>query len=132
MRSRTSEPGSISQKRARSKSGPSAGTATLNRVTATVPLKSPIVRKTSCERGRKGRRGEILADGGRGRRLPRKRLCSSPVLGGGRGGGGRGAPGEGVFSPPRGGGGEGGGPQPPDKEASRTPECPLLASPEYR
>src|SRR6478672_546774 len=84
MRSRTSEPGSISQKRARSKSGPSAGTATLNRVTATVPLKSPIVRKTSCERGRKGRRGEILADGRRDRGLLSERLFSSPVLGGGQ------------------------------------------------
>src|SRR4051812_44829438 len=64
MRSRTSEPGSISQKRARSKSGPSAGTATLNRVTATVLLKSPIVEKPPADvRRTEGDEEGILADG---------------------------------------------------------------------
>src|SRR4051794_23794916 len=66
MRSRTSEPGSISQKRARSKSGPSGGTTTLNRVTATVPLKSPIAKTSCCAAAAAdnagGKRG-ILADG---------------------------------------------------------------------
>src|SRR3982750_3233739 len=60
MRSRTSEPGSISQKRARSKSGPSAGTATLNRVTATVLLKSPIVKNLLRTSG--GRNGDEEGD----------------------------------------------------------------------
>src|SRR4051812_12181071 len=86
MRSRTSEPGSISQKRARSKSGPSGGTTTLNRVTATVPLKSPIVAclllplpPSAAERAGiladgRGRRGRSL---GRisGRRILGGRLC---------------------------------------------------------
>src|SRR5688572_6035034 len=57
MRSRTSEPGSIAQKRARSKSGPSGGTDTLKRVTLTVPLRRPI--DTSCAAG-----GGILNDFG--------------------------------------------------------------------
>src|SRR3954468_7973444 len=64
MRSRTSEPGSISQKRARSKSGPSAGTATVNRVTATVLPKSPIVEKPPADvRRTEGDEEGILADG---------------------------------------------------------------------
>src|ERR1700712_2786577 len=66
MRSRTSEPGSISQKRARSKSGPSGGTATLNRVTATLALKSPIPENLLLISGLTGADGRgILADGRR-------------------------------------------------------------------
>src|SRR5947199_580525 len=67
MRSRTSEPGSIAQKRARSKSGPSGGTTTLKRVTASVPLKSPIVLYLLLLPAMPVERGGILADGrGRG------------------------------------------------------------------
>src|SRR5689334_2644182 len=50
MRSRTSEPGSMAQNRARSKSGPSGGTETLKRVTLTVPLRRPIAYLLYCGR----------------------------------------------------------------------------------
>src|SRR5947208_6824629 len=81
MRSRTSEPGSISQKRARSKSGPSGGTTTLKRVTASVPLKSPIVLYLLLLPAMPVERGGILADG-RGWRGGRRGL--GIVLGAGR------------------------------------------------
>src|SRR4051794_31534331 len=52
IRSRTSVPGSISQKRARSKSGPSGGTTTLNRVMLSVPLRRPMFEKPPSVRRR--------------------------------------------------------------------------------
>src|SRR6185436_11767190 len=74
MRSRTSEPGSMAQNWIRSKSGPSGGTATLNRVTLMEPLKRPMDISSSPPRG--GGEGGILAHrgtGGRGRRRRRGR-----------------------------------------------------------